>query len=230
MERRYGVQIHHMMALCGGFFGVYAVINRMGVFGSAQTSNLIELVCDFLGRDPMEISLRVLALVFYGAAMVLYVALEKKTSWNLEYTAITIDLAVAAVMGLIPAEVNPFVALYPVFFATAFQWCAFTGAKGYVSATIFSTNNLKQTVTSFADYLLSGKEEAGREKKLEKALFYGGTLLYFHVGVAAGYEASLLWGTRSIWLCALPLLGTAALIGTSRRVPAAETAAAGAGR
>lgn len=137
MERRYGVQIHHMMALCGGFFGVYAVINRMGVFGSAQTSNLIELVCDFLGRDPMEISLRVLALVFYGAAMVLYVALEKKTSWNLEYTAIAIDLAVAAVMGLIPSEVNPFVALYPVFFATAFQWCAFTGAKGYVSATIF---------------------------------------------------------------------------------------------
>ena len=61
-------------------------------------------------------------------------------------------------------------------------------------------------------------------------LFYGGTLLYFHVGVAAGYGASLLWGTRSIWLCALPLLGTAALIGTSRRVPAAETAAAGAGR
>lgn len=230
MERIYGVQIHHMMALCGGFFGVYAVINRMGVFGSAQTSNLIELVCDFLGRDPMEISLRVLALVFYGAAMVLYVALEKKTSWNLEYTAIAIDLAVAAVMGLIPAEVNPFVALYPVFFATAFQWCTFTGAKGYVSATIFSTNNLKQTVTSFADYLLSGKEEAGREKKLEKALFYGGTLLYFHVGVAAGYGASLLWGTRSIWLCALPLLGTAALIETSRRVPAAETAAAGAGR
>ena len=178
----------------------------------------------------MEISLRVLALVFYGAAMVLYVALEKKTSWNLEYTAIAIDLAVAAVMGLIPSEVNPFVALYPVFFATAFQWCAFTGAKGYVSATIFSTNNLKQTVTSFADYLLSGKEEAGREKKLEKALFYGGTLLYFHVGVAAGYGASLLWGTRSIWLCALPLLGTAALIETSRRVPAAETAAAGAGR
>ena len=161
MERRYGVQIHHMMALCGGFFGVYAVINRMGVFGSAQTSNLIELVCDFLGRDPMEISLRVLALVFYGAAMVLYVALEKKTSWNLEYTAIAIDLAVAAVMGLIPAEVNPFVALYPVFFATAFQWCTFTGAKGYVSATIFSTNNLKQTVTSFADYLLSGKRRRG---------------------------------------------------------------------
>ena len=86
------------------------------------------------------------------------------------------------------------------------------------------------TVTSFADYLLSGKEEAGREKKLEKALFYGGTLLYFHVGVAAGYGASLLWGTRSMWLCALPLLGTAALIETSRRVPAAETAAAGAGR
>ena len=51
MERRYGVQIHHMMALCGGFLGVYAIVNRMGVFASAQTSNLIELVCDLLGRE-----------------------------------------------------------------------------------------------------------------------------------------------------------------------------------
>ena len=59
-------------------------------------------------------------------------------------------------------------------------------------------------------------------------MFYGGAVLYFHVGVAAGYGASLRWGTRSIWLCALPLLGTAALIETSRRVPAAETAAAAA--
>ena len=214
-ERKYGVQIHHMMALCGGFLGVYAIINRMGVFGSAQTANLIELVCDLLGRDPMEISLRVLALAFYVAAMVVFVILEKKTRWNLEYGAILVDLAAVAAVGAIPDTVNPFVALYPIFFATAFQWCVFKGAKGYVSATIFSTNNLKMTVTSFAEYLISKKGETGRHKALEKALFYGGTLLYFHVGVAAGYGAGLLWGTRSVWLCVLPLAAAAGLIAVS---------------
>lgn len=214
-ERRYGVQIHHMMALCGGFLGVYAIVNRMGVFASAQTSNLIELVCDLLGRDPLEISLRVLALGVYVAAMAVFVILEKKTRWNLEYGAILVDLAAVAVVGALPETMNSFVALYPAFFASSFQWCVFKGAKGYVSATVFSTNNLKMTVTAFVEYLISGKEEAGRAKALDKALFYGGTLLYFHVGVAAGYGAGLLWGTRSAWLCAVPLALTAGLIAVS---------------
>lgn len=216
-ERKYGVQIHHMMALCGGFLGVYAIINRMGVFGSAQTANLIELVCDLLGRDPMEISLRVLALAFYVAAMVVFVILEKKTRWNLEYGAILVDLAAVAAVGAIPDTVNPFVALYPIFFATAFQWCVFKGAKGYVSATIFSTNNLKQTVTAFTDYLLTGRDEAGRAEKGQKAAFFGGTLLSFHAGVAAGYGCWLMWGVHSIWVCVLPLAVGAVLVTAAER-------------
>ena len=78
MEREFkrDVQIHHLMAACGGFMGVYAIVSRMGVVGSAQTANLIELVCDILGRDPLEISYRVLALAIYIGAMVLFVVLE----------------------------------------------------------------------------------------------------------------------------------------------------------
>lgn len=221
-ERRYGVQIHHMMALCGGMLGVYAIISRMGVFASAQTANLIDLMCDLLGKDPGEISLRVLALVFYIAAMAVFVILEKRTSLNLEYGAILIDLAAVAAVGAIPETANPFIALYPIFFASSFQWCVFKGARGYVSATVFSTNNLKMTVTAFTEYLISGKNEAGRAKALEKALFFGGTLLYFHVGVLIGYITGLFWGTRSVWLCAAPLAVTAGLIAVSEAGTAEE--------
>ena len=218
MEREFkrDVQIHHLMAACGGFMGVYAIVSRMGVFGSAQTANLIELVCDILGRDPLEISYRVLALAIYIGAMVLFVVLEKRSSWDVKRVSIVIDLAAVAVSGFIPEGINPFAALYPVFFASSFQWCAFKGAGSYVSATIFSTNNLKQTVTAAVEACLSRRDGEAHDKMVQKALFFGGTLVCFHLGVAAGYGLWLLWGVRSIWACALPLCACALLLAGCR--------------
>ena len=218
MEREFkrDVQIHHLMAACGGFMGVYAIVSRMGVFGSAQTANLIELVCDILGRDPLEISYRVLALAIYIGAMVLFVVLEKRSSWDVKRVSIVIDLAAVAVSGFIPEGINPFAALYPVFFASSFQWCAFKGAGSYVSATIFSTNNLKQTVTAAVEACLSRRDGEAHDKMVQKALFFGGTLVCFHLGVAGGYGLWLLWGIRSIWACALPLCACALLLAGCR--------------
>ena len=218
MEREFkrDVQIHHLMAACGGFMGVYAIVSRMGVFGSAQTANLIELVCDILGRDPLEISYRVLALAIYIGAMVLFVVLEKRSSWDVKRVSIVIDLAAVAVSGFIPEGINPFAALYPVFFASSFQWCAFKGAGSYVSATIFSTNNLKQTVTAAVEACLSRRDGEAHDKMVQKALFFGGTLVCCHLGVAAGYGLWLLWGIRSIWACALPLGACALLLAGCR--------------
>ena len=220
MEREFkrDVQIHHLMAACGGFMGVYAIVSRMGVFGSAQTANLIELVCDILGRDPLEISYRVLALAIYIGAMVLFVVLEKRSSWDVKRVSIVIDLAAVAVSGFIPEGINPFAALYPVFFASSFQWCAFKGAGSYVSATIFSTNNLKQTVTAAVEACLSRRDGEVHDKMVQKALFFGGTLVCFHLGVAAGYGLWLLWGIRSIWACALPLCACALLLAGCREI------------
>ena len=212
--------IHHLMAVCGGFIGVYAIVSRMGVFGSAQSANLIELVCDILGREPMEILSRVAALAIYMGAMVLYVVLEKRSPWDVRRVSIFIDLGAVGLSGLIPEGVNPFTALYPIFFATSFQWCAFKGAGSYVSATIFSTNNLKQTVTSVTEALLSRKDEPEYDKKMEKAKFFGGTLACFHLGVAAGYGLWLLWGVRSIWACALPLCACGLLVRGRREAQA----------
>lgn len=212
--------IHHLMAACGGLMGVYAIVSRMGVFGSAQTANMIELVCDFLGRDPVEISYRILALAIYIGAMVLFVVLEKRTNWNVKWVSVLFDFAAVGVTGFIPQEVNPFVALYPIFFASSFQWCAFKGAGEYVSATIFSTNNLKQTVTAAMEAFLSREDANEFEKKMKKALFFGGTLLCFHLGVAAGYGLWLLLGIRSIWACVLPLTVCVLLLEKGARVPA----------
>jgi len=61
---------------------------------------------------------------------------------------------------------NPVLGLYPIFFAMAFQWCSFKGIGGYNSATVFSTNNLRQfvsAVTLFADEKKQEHERARRD-------------------------------------------------------------------
>ena len=44
--------LHFVMAFIGGYFGLYAIVARNDLFGSAQTSNLIYLVQDIVGGRP----------------------------------------------------------------------------------------------------------------------------------------------------------------------------------
>ena len=67
-------------------------------------------------------------------------------------------------------------------------------------------------MTAATEALISRGDEGARRKKAEKALFFGGTLACFHLGVAAGYGFWLLWGVRSIWACALPLAACGLLV------------------
>ena len=218
-ERRQ-IRIHFMMALCGGFFGVYAILSRMNNLGQAQTANLIELICDLLGRDLADALERFLAFLIFAAAMILATVLEKRTDWDLRLPAVFLDMAAAIAIGFIPAKADPVVALYPVFAATAFQWCVFKSAGGYAASTIFCTNNLRQTVVSLTEYLLLSREERkGGGETLKKACMFGGTLASFYSGVLIGGILWHLTGVRSIWFNLLLLSCSALLIGAARRPP-----------
>ena len=211
-ENEFELPVHFIMATFGGFLGAYAILARMRVFGSAQTANLIELVCDILGRNLEGVLTRVMALVVYGGAIALAAVLIKKVQWNLKYLAIFLDAFAILVAGFLPEDMDPVAALYPVFFVTAFQWCVFQGAKGYTSSTIFSTNNLKQTVFSITEYFIYRKEENVRKQKAEKAVVFGGTLFSFHIGVGFGYLMWLQYGIHSVWFGSIPLLAGAVLL------------------
>lgn len=202
---KFEVKLHFLMAVCGGFIGGYAIFSHMSVFGSAQTANLIELVASILGHNFNEVGLRIGALLIYIGAIVCAVYLEKRTKLNLKYLCIGLELLAVLFVGMIPESVDPMLSLYPIFFVTAFQWCVFKGALGYASSTIFSTNNIKQTVISLTEYALmeDGKQ---RQEKLQKAQVFGGTLISFHTGVAFSYLACSLYGIHAIWLCSILLL------------------------
>ena len=150
--------LHFVMAFIGGYFGLYAIVARNDLFGSAQTSNLIYLVQDILGGRPVDFVIRIGALVLYSTAVALSVWLPKHTAVNNKILSILIDGGAAILLGFLPKDMNPVLGLYPIFFAMAFQWCSFKGIGGYNSSTVFSTNNLRQfvsAVTLFAEHSLT---------------------------------------------------------------------------
>lgn len=210
--KKIDVFIHYIITLCGGFFGVYAIVSRMGNFGQAQTANLIEMIGNILGKDVTGGLIRLVAALLFMSGMILATILEKRDKIDLRYLSIFFDFMAAIAVGFFPLSMNPIIALYPIFFATAFQWCVFKGAKGYASATVFCTNNLKQTTTSIVECFFMSKNNPERREKLEKAKFYGSTFLSFYIGVMAGYLLWHFYGVHSIWFIVIPLLVSFALV------------------
>lgn len=199
--------IHYILSFVGGYFGIYAILSRCGIFASAQTNNLISLLHDLLGGNLSDFLFRFGALFLYLLAIILTVWVPERFSCNLKLLSVLIDGLACLILGFLPMDLNPIVGLYPIFFAMAFQWCSFKGAYGYAGSTTFSTNNLRQFVTAITHFLLKKDEES-----IPKIHFYGGTLLNFHLGVILSF---LLWqpfSLHSIWFCFLPLSGALILL------------------
>lgn len=167
------------MAFCGGFFGSYAVFNRMSVFGNAQTANLIELIGAVLGHDFPDALLRLGAFLVFVSALVLSVPLERQLHRKAKYLTLAVEAAIATAISFFPEDMNPIAAVYPIFFSAALQWSIFPGAEDFVAANVFSTNNIKQTFTSLTEYVLERKSNPERAKEEIKK----GHLLRRHAAV-----------------------------------------------
>ena len=147
--------IHFNMAIVGGFLGGFAILNHHELFGSAQTSNLISVFADLVGHPDANFFVRLLGVFIYMFALSLTVILPKFTRLHLPYVSLFIDAMAALIVAFLPSDLNDFIALYPLYFAMAIQWCSFKGGDGFTCSTIFSTNNLRQFTTSMTEYLCS---------------------------------------------------------------------------
>lgn len=199
--------IHYNMAVCGGIFGAYGILNRCDVIGNAQTASLVHLVLDILGKDVRQVMIRLIALLIYMLGTMLTVLIPKYTKWNIRLISIFIDFVAILILMFLPKEMNTVVTLYPIFFAMAFQWNVFADIYGYASSTIFSTNNVRQLTISLTKYICNGEKEEWRRAK-----FYGGVLLSFHIGVAILYIFERKLGLKSIIVGVFPLLTASLLV------------------
>lgn len=215
------VLAHHIMAAAGGFFGVYALLNRSLTFGSSETSNLIYLFVAGLTRDKREFAIRLLAFCIYVGGMMFATAMEKYVrNRDIRLLSLVVDAVCCVVLAQIPQDVHEVIALYPMFFATAVQWLAFTNAAGFSSSTIFSTNNCRQCFSALTRYL-----QEHDKKHLPAVAVFGGTLIAFHIGVIYCWICMQVWGLKSAYAC-LPIvaLGFAA-VARDRRKPCRGKAA-----
>lgn len=196
---QYETRLHYTLSFIGGFLGVYAILARCDFLGSAQTSNMIYLVTGILGRNFYEVLLRVGAMLLYMTAVALTVYLPKHTKINIQVMSICVTAVAAVILGFLPLDMNPILGLYPIFFATAFQWCSFKGARGFSSSTIFSTNNFRQFTAALTEVVLNQNEE-----QKDKARFFGGTLVSFHAGVAASFLLWQMFHVHDAWFVVIP--------------------------
>lgn len=191
--------LHSIMCLNGGFLGGYAILSRCGNLGSSQTSNMINLVFCFLGRNLKEFLLHLFGVVLYFTAIELYVFLSHKTKINIQRYGIMINVFGCILLCFIPLSVDPISGLLPIFFMMATQWSVFHGAYGYNSSTIFSTNNFKQMSLGLGEYICT-KDNA----QMDKAKFFANSLLWYHLGVAVSYFACKYFGVQASLLVLIP--------------------------
>lgn len=200
--------IHYNMSVCGGFFGAYAVLNFNDILGNAQTSNLIHLALDIVGRDLKGIMIRIVAVILYICGTMLTVLIPRYTKWNVRVVSVFIDMVAVLVLPCLSHSSHHIISLYPIFFAMSFQWNVFASICGHNSSTIFSTNNIRQMAISFTKYVIDRKKEDAIRGR-----FYAGTLLFYHIGVVISYLAWKNIGINGVYVCMFPLVTALALIG-----------------
>lgn len=200
MTQNYQARLHYGMSFIGGFFGLYALYNRSEIFGSALTANMLSMLTGLIGHNLLGFAIRLGAVILYASAIVLAILLPKYTACNMQRISILCTLCAAVILGLLPAQMNPVIALYPVFFVMALQWNVFQGAYGYTSSCIFSSNNFRQFISGLTEYASTGDTQ-----QRTKARFFGYTLLAYHAGAAICFILSTQLHTYSIWCC-IPVL------------------------
>ena len=205
--------IHYNMAFIGGFFGAYALLNFHELFASAQTSNMIHIAIVLVGHNFTEFMFRLFMMIVYMGGLVFTVLIPKYTKLNLQLLSALINGVTIIILYVMPQSTNNYISLLPICFATAIQWNSFKGAYGYISSSIFSTNNLRQFTTATTEFLCD-KDKT----HLFKIKFYGFTLLFFHLGVALSYIVYLWLGIKGIAVCMVPVISSILLINWKSKV------------
>ncbi len=196
---------HFAVSSFGGFMGGYAIINFCELFANAQTANMIHLVSKLFEKDYSGLVFVIASLFSYMAGNSFCVLFKKFTNKDMRASSLIMDVFVVAAVGILVHFTSISFVLLPILFVMPVQWNAFNDDAGYISSTIFSTNNLRQATMSLVSYL-TDKDKA----QLKKTKFFWLTILSFHIGVAMVCAASLYLGTSSIWFGFIPAFAAVA--------------------
>lgn len=201
VQKELDMILHWILTLVGGFLGTYAILLHAGNFGSAQTGNVMEMAAALTEHDFVDLGIRVLAFIIFGSAIVISYLLTNYTGINMRRLVLWVDAAGLALSAVLTGRTSAVVSLYPVFFCSAFQWGSYSGASGYNSASIFTTNNYKQTLLAWTQYFITKDAQF-----LRKGIMYTFTVLAFFIGACIGSVSVYAFGAYGAFIGFIPLI------------------------
>ena len=196
-KRHYG-----FLAAVGGFLESYAIINRSGLFGNAQTANFTHLWLSVAQRDLLEVIYYLTPLLLYCFAIFLasYMPLKLKNHmWP--KICLILEIISILILGFLPTDVEDKFAILPIFFCTALQYQTFRSCHGYGASSLFVTNNIRQCISSLTYWLV--KKDHNELERFEIYLF---VIAFFAIGAVCAMLFGLLFGDKSVLLCLIPLV------------------------
>ena len=115
IQRRLDAILHWNISFVGGFLGGYAILSHAGVFGSAQTGNLMEMASNVRFMEWEELGLRLLAMVIFACGVIASYMLTNYTNLHMRKLAIWVDAAGLGLTALLPDWFSPIAGVYPIF-------------------------------------------------------------------------------------------------------------------
>ena len=202
--------MHYIMTFVGGFMGLYAICAH-GSYGSAQTGNLMQMLIDFSDGEMTAVAARVGAFLLFCGGIVVSWLLTEFCHLPMRELCIVVDAAALLFSAWIKEDVYPFFHVYPLFFATSFQWGTFSGVGKYASPSLFLTGNLKNCITRGLKYIFYRNEEDGTGFRI-----YTATIINYLAGGCLGCWAVDRMGAMGACYGFIPLSAAAALLAAER--------------
>jgi uncharacterized membrane protein YoaK (UPF0700 family) len=204
-----------LLATTGGLLDAVVYLNHGHVFANAMTGNIVFLGIAVLGRNPGEITPRLVPLAGFFAGVLTSKHLRTRLGIRSLPIALGLEIATIFVLGWLPAGLPEMVFTGIIAYVAAIQVASFRRVGRFAYNSTFVTGNLRDVADGLYDALTPISSPETREKGRSQARDLGLVSLCFLTGAVIGAWAAPRFGNYSLWL-AEPFLLTVAFI-TFRR-------------
>ena len=166
----------------------------------------MDLLIDVSDGNGFSAAARIGAFLICSSGIAAAWLLHEFCTLPMRELCIVVDAAALMLSARLPEEVFAFFRVYPLFFATSFQWGSFNHVGQYPSATLFLTENLKNCVTRWLRYFFYRDVQ-----DLTGARIYTLTIANYLLGGSLGCAAVNIHGAAGVCWAFAPL-AVAALV------------------
>lgn len=175
-------QTHLIICVADGFIAGFSVMQFAGRMATAITSNMVSSITNLIGAKFEALAVTASVVLAYVLGLLLpalYAGIFRKDRRRFSLIVSFIACVIAALlMQFKPGNLE----YYLMFFMAALHYNSFTTIDGKHVATVFATNNTRQTINGYVDYIF--KKDEGQKRH---AWIYFRCLIHFlgGAGIAA---------------------------------------------